>query len=111
MSKIEIKEAYNGWIIEASGESRHEPRVFEYDGTNRFRTTLENRLDTIARALTHVLASMIGSPRYRIVVMEDEDAKSNIPTSDRVPTEALPGGLPASASLDVGEVQARMGVR
>lgn len=105
MAKIEIKEAYNGWIIDSSGESRNEPRVFEYDGTNRFRTTLENRMDTALRALTHVLANMIGSPRYKIVLKEDDDdAKSDISAVSSLPDQTLPGGLSAPGQVLSREV-------
>ena len=90
MSKIEIKDASNGWIVEISGESRHEPRVFEFDGLNRFRTTLENRMDTALRALTHVLGSMIGSTRYKIVIKEEEDDNPDIPVIAAVPDQTLP---------------------
>jgi hypothetical protein len=73
--KIEIDEAENGWIIRST-ENRREPRIFEFDGTNRYRTTLEVRMVAVERALNHVLNEMIGSVSYKVKITEDiDDAK------------------------------------
>lgn len=80
--KLEIEEASNGWVIKAFGESRREPRVFEFDGNNRFRTSLENIISTASRALNHILGEMVGSQHYKVVVTEDvEDPKPDSASS------------------------------
>jgi hypothetical protein len=68
--RIEIEEAENGWIIK-SNESRREPKVFEFDGTNRFKTNLENIVMTAERALEHILKEMINSTAYKVKIVED----------------------------------------
>lgn len=102
---IVIDEASNGWLIR-SGESRKEPRVFEFDGANRFKTTLENIVTTAERALQFVLEEMVGSQHYKIVIMEDTDdnQSSTISPSGDLPVQAHPGGLRLPGKVDAQEV-------
>lgn len=101
---IIIDEASNGWLIR-SGESRKEPRVFEFDGANRFRTNLENIVKTAERAMQFVLEEMVGSAHYKVVIMEDTDDQStSVPAAGDLSVQAHPGGLRLPGKMDAQEV-------
>jgi hypothetical protein len=114
--RIEIEEAQNGWVIR-SNETRREPNVFEFDGNNRFKTSLENIVVTAERALNYILSEMVGSSHYRVEINEDiEDAKnginprnmlsveSDISSISGLSSETLPGGFSPSTPVDAEKV-------
>lgn len=90
--KLNIEEASNGWII-TSNESRKEPAVFQFDGKNRYRTSLETIVVTATEALQYILCEMLGSQHYKVQVTEEvqDDGKPDtcIQSVDFVPDKTL----------------------
>jgi hypothetical protein len=76
--KIEIEEAYNGWIVKSSEHSSREAIIFEHKAGNKWRTSVETICESAQGVLNFILQQMLNSDRYTIVIKSPDTEKEDV---------------------------------